>query len=104
VPVTGISTAAAVAAGGGHTCSLLADRSVRCWGWNYSGQLGDRIWTNSTVPVPVTGLTASTSPTDTLPKDGTPGESWRLALIGLSAFLASLLGLRAHGSSPGRPR
>src|SRR4029079_9581953 len=24
-----------------HTCSLLADGTIRCWGTNYVGQLGD---------------------------------------------------------------
>lgn len=32
--------ARAVAAGRSHTCTLLDDGTVRCWGWNGSGQLG----------------------------------------------------------------
>src|SRR5262249_23343068 len=31
---------AALATGGGHTCGLLANRAVRCWGANSFGQLG----------------------------------------------------------------
>jgi alpha-tubulin suppressor-like RCC1 family protein len=32
--------ALAISAGGDHTCAVLDDRSVRCWGLNDSGQLG----------------------------------------------------------------
>ncbi|MCA9178676.1 MAG: hypothetical protein KDB14_29645, partial [Planctomycetales bacterium] len=33
-------TAMSVSAGYRHTCALLDDSSVRCWGWNLYGQLG----------------------------------------------------------------
>ena len=39
--VSGITTAVAVAAGGWHTCALLQDGTVRCWGDNTWGELGD---------------------------------------------------------------
>lgn len=33
-------TATAIAAGGEHTCALLADGAVKCWGLNLDGRLG----------------------------------------------------------------
>ena len=33
-------TAKAIAAGIKHTCAILDDDSVKCWGFNYGGQLG----------------------------------------------------------------
>ena len=34
------SSATAITAGNAHTCALLDNASVKCWGWNYYGQLG----------------------------------------------------------------
>jgi len=41
VPVEGIETAESVAVGTHHACAILEDGSVRCWGENKSGQLGN---------------------------------------------------------------
>ncbi len=41
VPIPGIADAVAIAAGVGHTCALLANRHVRCWGSNSLGALGN---------------------------------------------------------------
>lgn len=42
-----------ISAGGGHTCAVLSDKTIKCWGWNYSGQLGDGTYENSLTPVKV---------------------------------------------------
>lgn len=55
--VSGIDNAIAVAAGGNNTCAILSDRTVKCWGDNSSGQLGDGTTTDSYVPVTVNGIT-----------------------------------------------
>lgn len=60
VPVTGISNAAQIAAGGATSCAFLTTGSIECWGDNNSGQLGDGQTSaqqpNSTTPVAVSGI------------------------------------------------
>lgn len=61
VDVSGLASGvSAIAAGDYHACALLtADGSVKCWGYNGYGQIGDgTIDTNRLVPVPVVGLSA----------------------------------------------
>lgn len=43
--------ATAVSAGGNHTCATLNDGSIRCWGRNDRGQLGNKSRTSSSLPV-----------------------------------------------------
>ncbi len=42
--------------GGGHSCAVLGDGTVRCWGKNNLGQLGDGTTSQRTTPVTVSGI------------------------------------------------
>ncbi len=57
--VTGLGgVATAVATGPGHTCASLDDGTVRCWGGNGSGQLGNGETMAVRTPVQVSGMTS----------------------------------------------
>jgi alpha-tubulin suppressor-like RCC1 family protein len=57
VPVSGLGGAAVgIAAGGDHTCALLDDGGVKCWGRNSYGQIGDGTQTDKLIPTAVSGL------------------------------------------------
>lgn len=53
VVVSGLTNAVAIYAGGSSTCAILTDGTVRCWGANDDGQLGDGTKTDRTTPVAV---------------------------------------------------
>jgi alpha-tubulin suppressor-like RCC1 family protein len=50
------SGVSAIAAGDRHACAVLATGTVRCWGTNNFGQLGDGTTTQRNTPVNVAGL------------------------------------------------
>jgi alpha-tubulin suppressor-like RCC1 family protein len=69
VTVSGISTATAVSTQGmstpqtsrAHACALLSNHTVRCWGANDVGQLGDGTATRRLTPVTVSGISTATA-------------------------------------------
>lgn len=61
VAVNGLSNVTAIAAGAFHTCAVLANGAVQCWGWNNAGQLGiGTIGGYYFTPVAVNGLSQAT--------------------------------------------
>jgi alpha-tubulin suppressor-like RCC1 family protein len=57
VAVAGMTTAVAISTGAFHTCAVLADGSVQCWGQNGNAQLGNGTVDNAATPVTVPGVT-----------------------------------------------
>ena len=61
VAVSGIggsnARALSISSGGAHTCAFLNNGTVKCWGANASGQLGNNSTADAKTPVAVSGLT-----------------------------------------------
>jgi hypothetical protein len=53
--------AVAISTGSGHACALLSNATVKCWGANVSGELGDGTRTRRLTAVAVAGLAGATS-------------------------------------------
>lgn len=54
--VQGLSDVAGLGAGWYHTCVWLGAGSMRCWGSNQYGSLGDGTTTSSPTPIAVPGM------------------------------------------------
>lgn len=54
--VGGLSEVDQIAIGSDHSCALKKDGTVLCWGFNFSGELGDGTTTNRNTPTAVPGL------------------------------------------------
>ncbi len=62
IDVVGLTSGVqALGAGLDHTCAVLSDGHIRCWGWNQFGQLGNGTTDNSPVPIQVSNITAATA-------------------------------------------
>lgn len=58
-PLAGVTR---VVAGSAHTCALLSDTTMRCWGYGFQGQLGRGSWSDSNVPTMVIAESGSATP------------------------------------------
>lgn len=111
VPVsTGVTQAVSIAAGYNHTCALLVGGSVKCWGLNQHGQIGNGNTTTPTAPVAVSGLTnvaalgAGTAHTCAVLSDGT-AKCWGYnsqGQLGTGTYLNSLTPATVVGVSNAR--
>jgi alpha-tubulin suppressor-like RCC1 family protein len=59
-PTAAATTLTMISAGAHDTCARFSDGTVRCWGFNADGELGNGTKTNSSTPVTVSGIASAT--------------------------------------------
>ncbi|MFD9218113.1 hypothetical protein ACFVY9_34515 [Streptomyces sp. NPDC059544] len=82
VQTTGITTARGVAVAGDFSLALLKNGTVRAWGGNTSGQLGNGTFLTGDVPVQVAGIPGCRGHGEPVPSPGGRGHDDRRALPG----------------------
>src|SRR6478736_5503124 len=70
VLVSNINAAVGVSAGPESACAVLSDTTVRCWGQNESGELGNGTSTPSAIPTQVQNLSGAVAVTSNGPASG----------------------------------
>lgn len=63
-----------LSAGTSHSCAVVADGTVKCWGLNTNGRLGDGTTTQRTTPVLVAGISSGAS-------DVAAGDAFTCAVV-----------------------
>ena len=62
VDVSGMgSSVTSIGAGAAHTCAIHSTEGVKCWGWNYRGEVGDGTDMTRMTPVSVYNMGAGTA-------------------------------------------
>jgi hypothetical protein len=97
-PVSGLTDVAGVAGGDSHTCAVLINGAVFCWGNKFFGATGDDTWspTSATAHTPVGVIGLSGDDTTPTPSPQPPGQQvWGdLNCSGASDPVDALTGLR----------
>jgi len=88
-----------ISLGGFHTCVRLANSSMRCWGDNNAGAIGDNSKLSRGVPTPVAGLTRNVSNIDA----GFGGQTCAVVAGSAQCWGENTFGQLGDGSSYGRP-